>query len=103
MIHIPSYDKQIVSNQYFIVVVFAVKQIPIHLLCGMWGSIAVGLFADSQYLTLSHPEATSAGLFFSNDGNLLACQICGILFVLVWVTATMTPFFCLLYYVGWLR
>lgn len=97
------YETRIVSNQCFIVVIFVVKQIPIHLLCGMWGIIAVGFFADPGYLALSHPDATSAGLFFSNDGNLLACQILGIMFVLGWVTATMTPFFCLLYYVGWLR
>ena len=103
MIHIPLFDTRILSKQCFIVVIVVVKQIPIHLLCGMWGSIAVGFFANPGYLALSHPETTPAGLFFSNDGKLLACQIIGILFVLGWVTVTMTPFFCVLYYVGWLR
>ncbi|KAL3796987.1 hypothetical protein ACHAW5_005022 [Stephanodiscus triporus] len=80
----------------------AVDAIPIHMLNGMWGCIAVGLFADPAYLVLSHPEMSSAGLFYSN-GNLLVCQIVGIFFVFGWVTITMTPFFCVLHYAGWLR
>ena len=59
------FDTQIVSKQCIFVAIFVVKQIPIHLLCGIWGSIAVGFFANPQYLALSHPDATSAGLFFS--------------------------------------
>jgi len=80
----------------------AVDAIPVHMFCGIWGSIAVGLFAVPQYLELSHEEVSSAGLFYSN-GNLLACQLIGILFVVGWVSILMLPFFAILHYMGWLR
>ena len=73
------------------------------MLCGIWGCIAVGLFAVPSYVGLSHPNASSAGLFYSGDGNLLACQVMGILFVTGWVAVLMFPFFCILHYIGWLR
>ena len=80
----------------------AVDAIPIHLISGIWGGIAVGLFSVPKYIEMSHPEATSAGAFYS-DGKLLACQLIGILFVVGWVSVLMIPFFCILHYVGWLR
>jgi len=81
----------------------AVDAIPIHMICGIWGSIAVGLFAVPKYLDASpHIQANSAGLFYSN-GKLLACQLIGIIFVVGWVTVLMLPFFAILHYLGWLR
>lgn len=79
----------------------AVDAIPIHFFGGIWGSIAVGLFAKPEYLELSN-ASHSAGLFYSN-GNLLACQVIGTLFVLGWVSVLMVPFFAVLHYLGWLR
>mmetsp|Transcript_127 Transcript_127/g.204 ORF Transcript_127/g.204 Transcript_127/m.204 type:complete len:208 (-) Transcript_127:1211-1834(-) len=69
---------------------------------GIWGSIAVGLFAAPTYLDASHVQAGSAGLFYSN-GKLLASQLIGIVFVVGWVSVFMLPFFCILHYLGWLR
>lgn len=82
----------------------AVDAIPIHMLCGIWGTIAVGLFTVPQYLQMLHPKASNAGWFYSLDnGTLLACQLIGILFVIGWVSVLMLPFFALLHYLGWLR
>ena len=78
------------------------KQIPIHMFSGIWGSFATGLFAVPRYIKMSHPQASSAGAFYSN-GKLLACQLMGILWVMGWVSFTMFPFFCILHYKGWLR
>eukprot|EP00584_Thalassiosira_punctigera_P001480 CAMPEP_0172532018 /NCGR_PEP_ID=MMETSP1067-20121228/5219_1 /TAXON_ID=265564 ORGANISM="Thalassiosira punctigera, Strain Tpunct2005C2" /NCGR_SAMPLE_ID=MMETSP1067 /ASSEMBLY_ACC=CAM_ASM_000444 /LENGTH=582 /DNA_ID=CAMNT_0013316477 /DNA_START=196 /DNA_END=1941 /DNA_ORIENTATION=+ len=80
----------------------AVDAIPIHMIGGIWGSIAVGLFTVPKYLDASHAQAGSAGLFYS-DGKLLACQFIGILFVVGWVSVLMFPFFAILHYLGWLR
>ncbi|KAL7534457.1 hypothetical protein ACHAXR_005893 [Thalassiosira sp. AJA248-18] len=78
----------------------AVDGVPVHLVGGIWGSIAVGLFASPEYLDIS--RAGSAGLFYSN-GKLLACQLIGIIFVIGWVSILMLPFFSILHYLGWLR
>lgn len=81
----------------------AVDAIPIHMVGGIWGSIAVGLFAVPNYLDLSHGyEGSSGGLFYS-DGKLLLCQLTGIAFVIGWVSVLMLPFFSILHYLGWLR
>lgn len=80
----------------------AVDAIPIHMMCGIWGCIAVGLFAVPEYLDASNSNASSAGLFYS-DGKLLACQLIGIVFVVGWVSVLMLPFFFILHYLGWLR
>lgn len=80
----------------------AVDAIPVHMISGIWGSVAVGLFACPEYLNATHAHAGSAGLFYS-DGRLLACQLIGILFVIGWVSVIMLPFFAILHYVGWLR
>jgi ammonium transporter, Amt family len=82
----------------------AVDAIPIHLFCGIWGAISVGLFAVPEYVQLLHPGTTAAGWFYQiNDGRLLACQVIGVFFVVGWVTILMFPFFGLLHYMGWLR
>lgn len=80
----------------------AVDAIPIHMLGGIWGAMGTGLFAVPKYIEMSHGEMSSAGWFYSN-GNLFACQLIGIAFVVGWVSVLMIPFFCILHYLGWLR
>ena len=88
----------------------AVDAIPVHLFGGSWGTIVPGLFASPrgirQYLGLS--EAIHVGWFYSwgrgsSDATLLACQIIGLIFIIMWVVVIMTPFFRILNYLGWLR
>mmetsp|Transcript_34870 Transcript_34870/g.79609 ORF Transcript_34870/g.79609 Transcript_34870/m.79609 type:complete len:591 (-) Transcript_34870:247-2019(-) len=79
----------------------AVDAVPVHLASGIWGSIAAGLFATPKWMeqVYDNPEA---GLFYGG-GHLLACQSVGVLFVIAWVVAIMTPFFWALHYFGFLR
>ena len=84
----------------------SVDAIPVHLANGVWGCIAVGFFADPNLVAAvysSTGEKNSNGGVFYGDGALLACQICGVLFILGWVMACMFPFFIMLRYLNMLR
>ena len=86
----------------------AVDAVPVHMSNGAWGGIAVGLFASPSRLERVYGHAKHVGLFYSwhqgiSDGTLLGVQLCGILFVMGWVTCLMFPFFCILNYLGWFR
>ncbi|KAL3779951.1 hypothetical protein HJC23_008205 [Cyclotella cryptica] len=81
----------------------AVDAIPVHMFNGIFGSIAVAFLASPSRLELVYGHSDHAGLFYSGDGTLLAAQVCGLLFVLAWVAALMTPFFLLLNKLGWFR
>jgi Amt family ammonium transporter len=80
----------------------AVDAIPVHFFNGMWGCIATGLFASRRYVTMTYGDKYSPGLFYGS-GSLLGCEICGILFIIAWVTAIMTPFFFALNMLGMFR
>lgn len=88
----------------------AVDAIPVHLTGGAWGVIATGLFASPTGLRryFNVEEAEHVGFFYSlgrgsPDGALLGCQVLGLIFIILWVTAIMLPFFVLLNYFGMLR
>lgn len=80
---------------------------PVHLFCGMWGLIAVGFFAQTEFVMQvgGFEEATPAikGIFYGGNGALLACQVIEILVILAWVTVFITPYFKFLKWRGWLR
>lgn len=61
-----------------------VGAVAVHFVNGVWGTIAVGLFA------------TEGGLFYGGGASLLGVQALGILAVCVWTTATMVPVFALI-------
>jgi Amt family ammonium transporter len=86
----------------------AVDAIPVHMFNGLWGLIAVGLFASPTRLELVFGHSKHPGLFYSwrdgnSDGTLLGAQLVGILFIFGWVMVNMIPFFLLLDWKGWLR
>lgn len=86
----------------------AVDAVPVHLSNGLWGVMAVGLFASPDRLEAVLQRSDHVGLFYSwgrgsCDANLLAANTIGILFIIGFVIATMLPFFSLLQYIGWLR
>ena len=87
----------------------AVDAIPVHMLNGMWGMIAVGFLACPRYMKMTYGvEVPHVGLFYSlarksGDARLLAAQIVGILFILAWCLAIMMPFFVWLDWKGWFR
>ena len=76
-----------------------VGAIPVHLFCGAWGTIAVGIFAD--------PDAViggggPAGLLYGGVG-LLVTQITGLVAVWAFVALASVGLFVVLKEVGWLR
>ena len=87
----------------------AVDAIPVHMVNGIWGLIAVGLLASPSLLELTFgEERPHVGWFYSwsrgsGDARLLACQIVGILWILGWVLGIMMPFFVWLDWKGWFR
>ena len=87
----------------------AVDAIPVHMLNGIWGLIAVGLFASPRRLALAYNmEFDNVGWFYSfrkgsADATLLAAQVVGALFVIGWVMGIMLPFFVWLDWKGWFR
>jgi len=80
-----------------------VDAVPVHMTGGIWGTIAVGLFANSNRLELAYGRVGDSGVFMGGNGTLLGAQMVGLLFVLGWVTCLMGPFFCLLNYLGLFR
>lgn len=81
----------------------AVDAIPVHLGSGMWGVFAVGLFAEPARTAAAFAEHGKYGVFYGGDGSLLLAQVCGILWIIGWVSVIMTPFFHLLNILGLFR
>ena len=80
----------------------------VHMVNGVWGLIAVGLFAAPRRLQEAYGRSEHVGFFYSFshkgvDGTLLATQMIGIVFIMGWVSAIMLPFFVWLDWKGWFR
>jgi Amt family ammonium transporter len=58
-----------------------VGAISVHLVCGVFGSLAVGLFAQAEFT----PNTTGNGLFFGGGAGLLMAQLAGIVGVGIFV------------------
>ncbi len=71
-----------------------VGAISVHGVCGVWGTVAVGLFAVNGDVD---------GLFYGGGGSLLLVQIIGVAAVFVWVVVTAGITFALLDRFGLLR
>ena len=81
---------------------------PVHLCSGIWGLLAVGLFAEKSRLEAAGFNSAHSGWFYSwgegsGDATLLAAQIVGALWVAGWSTITMTPFFYTINILGYFR
>ncbi len=79
-----------------------VGAVAVHFANGIWGTLAVGLFAVADYQEggagkISDPS--QLGLFFGGNGRLLGVQALGILCILVWTAALMTIFFWAMKYI----
>jgi Amt family ammonium transporter len=88
----------------------AVDAIPVHLANGLWGVLAVGLFATPDDVAAVYGDGEDdgamqhkAGLFYTGDATLLGAQVVGILFIFGWTLFTMYPFFLYVNYHGLLR
>ena len=65
-----------------------VGAVAVHCCNGIWGTIAVGLFA-----TTNAPECTINGLFYGGGFHQLGLQLLGVITVLAWTAVTMTIVF----------
>jgi Amt family ammonium transporter len=80
----------------------AVDAIPIHMINGIWGMLATGIFASPKRLQQAYGRHVHAGLLYSGqkegssggvDMTLLGAQIVGVLFIIGWTSGVMLPFF----------
>ncbi|MDO4168540.1 MAG: ammonium transporter [Lachnospiraceae bacterium] len=62
-----------------------VGAVAVHFMNGIWGTIAVGLFA-----TKSAPESELVGLFYGGGFKLLGIQLVGLISVMAWAVVTIT-------------
>lgn len=81
----------------------AVDAVPVHFANGVWGVLAVGLFAEPDAMGAAGYVVENSGLFYGGGGSLMICQVCCILWVIGWVFAIMFPFFTLLNAAGMFR
>ena len=65
-----------------------VGAVAVHFLNGIWGTLAVGLFATS-----TAPESVLTGLFYGGGFELFGKQLLGVLTVTAWTAVTMTLVF----------
>ncbi len=73
-----------------------VGAVPVHLVCGIWGTLAIGLFATSG-------NTGTAGLFVDGTFTLMIGQVVGIIAVGLWTCATCGAMFFALKTMGLLR
>ena len=82
----------------------AVDAIPVHSANGMWGVIAVGLFAEPDAMAAAGYSAAHVGWFFNgSDATLLLVQVIAAVWILGWVGTLMAPFFLMLHAAGMFR
>lgn len=65
-----------------------VGAISVHAICGIWGSIALGLFSLGDPLMFSSVSPPKAGLFFGGSYEQLLNQLIGVLVVIIWSFST---------------
>ncbi|MCL2214551.1 MAG: ammonium transporter [Treponema sp.] len=73
-----------------------VGAVAVHGVCGLWGTIAVGLFAVPA-------EGLEGGLFYSGSIGMLKVQVLGVLAIAVWIFITIGITFFLLKKINGLR
>jgi len=82
----------------------AVDAIPVHFGNGIWGCIAVGLFAEQSRLDNAYDTTHGMyGLFYGGGVKLIGAQIVGVLWIIGWVSVIMTPYFIVLNMLGMFR
>lgn len=82
----------------------AIDAIPVHLFGGIWGMLAVGIFASPELLLKVYEMDSHPGFIYApTESNLLGAQLTSIAFVMGWTLCTMFPFFKLLDYMGMFR
>lgn len=82
---------------------------PVHLFCGIWGTIAAGLFSTPQNVMMAYGRseaAASCGIFYTCQGNSLnqfGANMVLILMIMLWTGLMSFVVFSFLTFGGWLR
>ncbi len=77
-----------------------VGAVPVHLMCGAWGTLIIGFLADPN----AAPGGDGpAGLLYGGSLSLLISQITGLVAILTYVGLTTGMLFLTLRSIGWLR
>ncbi len=77
-----------------------VGAVSVHGVCGVWGTLAIGLFATYDDAFLGREDA---GLFYGGGVNQLVMQLVGVLIVGAWVIVTTGILFSILKSTNMLR
>ncbi|KAK4522496.1 hypothetical protein GAYE_PCTG10G0386 [Galdieria yellowstonensis] len=78
--------------------------VSVHCLCGTWGVFSVGLFAAKDPRIQAYGTVSKDyGAFMGGGGNLLACQVIGILLIWGWVSFNSVILWSFLKFIGILR
>jgi len=80
----------------------AVDAVPVHGFCGIWGCIATGIFASPDRIATAYGTGDTGGILYGY-GNLIGCEVVGVLLIIVWAAGIMTPFFLALNFLGMFR
>jgi len=81
----------------------AVDAVPVHFGNGLWGCVAVGLFAKPELTDIAY-GSTAQGVFYDpSDWRLMGCQMIGVVWIIAWVSGIMIPYFLLLNALGMFR
>jgi Amt family ammonium transporter len=75
---------------------------PMHGMCGVWGVLFVGFFATEGHVKQAYGLA-EYGVFYGGSGNLLACQITGVVVIIAWTCTLLGLFFGAFRAIGMLR
>ncbi|GAB0498463.1 hypothetical protein MMPV_009807 [Pyropia vietnamensis] len=75
----------------------------VHLGCGLWGTLSVGLFSTERLQAIAGFNHTHYGLLYGGGGRLLLCQTIGTAVICGIVTVTIVPLFLVLRLFGILR
>lgn len=65
-----------------------VGAVPVHLLNGIWGTLAVGLFSSQEYLSEAFAPTESYGLLLGGGANLLLINALGVIAIGAWTAVT---------------
>lgn len=78
-----------------------VGAVPVHMMNGVWGTLAVGLFADETLMGSAYGVDSTWGILFGGGSDLFITQITGIVAVAVWtVLASSLIFLAIKFTIG---
>jgi len=80
-----------------------VEATAVHLLNGVWGLVAVGLFADKDSIGRAYAPTEHWGAFLGGGGLLLGVELLSMVMLVVWTGTWSFILFSLINYFGYLR